>query len=373
MGDKNTAIVVANVEPEDAPPEEVERLNAIKMGTSDGVKSHGDSEQSTKQRDSNESLLGMVMQNTIINNAVTLYEQTKSQHPKFTKHVEVMGRKASTMVRKTSEFWGQTEGREKHYRDEGYDTATPLDDEDLGTPMRFSKRQKIKENFKEYRLNMSIESKKQLITCLHLLKLANKKLSDTVASLQDLVQKEITTAEALPARDVEDDENEQFYDASETLVDDRSKEIKMEVVGTVKKVYSLISQCAGNSLPEPARTQVRETLLKLPVNWNSSVNSTSKLRTTDSRLSTNNKILILAEESLEMVGNVIQVFDGTIGKAEEWVKHKQELKEMIKAQYLEAQLKIKVKQQLEKEKAEREEQELKTKEGRRGSKIGDTP
>lgn len=60
-----------------------------------------------------------------------------------------------------------------------------------------NKRQKLsqafakgKDNLKEYKLNMSIESKKRLITCLHLLKLANKQLSDKVSCLQDLVEKE---------------------------------------------------------------------------------------------------------------------------------------------------------------------------------------
>lgn len=60
-----------------------------------------------------------------------------------------------------------------------------------------NKRQKLsraiakgKDNLKEYKLNMSIESKKRLVTCLHLLKLANKQLSDKISCLQDLVEKE---------------------------------------------------------------------------------------------------------------------------------------------------------------------------------------
>ncbi|AET39622.1 transcriptional regulator OPI1 Ecym_4590 [Eremothecium cymbalariae DBVPG len=321
--------------------------------------SHGEEKQEDKQHyDDGETLLHKMRQNSIINNAVSLYEQTKLQHPNFKRRVELVERKASTMVRRTSEFWSQADSSENDCMDDVYSTGTPLDDH-LGTPLRVSKRQKIRENFKEYRLNMSIESKKQLITCLHLLKLANKQLSHTVSSLQDLVQKEKETAEQhLPHKDSDSDDNEQFYDASENLADERSKEIKMEVVGTVKKVYSLISHFAGNSLPEPARSQVRETLLNLPTNWSLNVNSTSKQRSSNPRLSANGKILILAEESLDMVSNVIQVFDGTIGKAEEWVKHKRELKELIKAQYIETQLKLKVKRQLEKEQAEGQHQEL---------------
>ena len=167
----------------------------------------------------------------------------------------------------------------------------------------------------------------------------------------------------------------------------------MEVVGTVKKVYSLISKFTANSLPEPARSQVRESLLKLPTNWFDSVHSTS-LPHHDSSLNTNcheqkaeqeqqqqqqqqrqqrqqillqqrqerskdgdetvspsfsvtpnGKVLILAKESLEMVRNVMGVVDSTLGKAEEWVKQKQEVKEMIRERFLQQQQQYRQQQQ----------------------------
>ncbi|AGO10500.1 AaceriABR048Wp [[Ashbya] aceris (nom. inval.)] len=337
----------------------IEALSRLCNGTNGETrleKSHGAEEgQAQQHQDDGETLLCRMRQNPIFNNAVNLYEQTKSHHPNFRRRAELVERSASTMVRRTSEFWAPRDGASKHRLEESCEAGTPLDDE-VGPSPRVSKRQKIKENLKEYRLAMSIESKKQLITCLHLLKLANRQLSSTVGSLQDLVQKE---REDSGSRDPEEDDGEQYFDASETIVSERSKEIKMEVVGTVKKVYSLISRFAGSSLPEPARSQVRETLLKMPTNWSLTVNSASQETPTNARLSANSKMLILAEESLDMVSNIIQVFDMTLGRAEEWVKHKQELKELIKSQYIEAQLKSKVKQQLEKEQTEQQRHELK--------------
>ncbi|KAL3229180.1 Transcriptional repressor OPI1 [Nakaseomyces bracarensis] len=240
-----------------------------------------------------------------------------------------------------------------------------------GNGQYYSKRQILSEaiakgadNLKEYKLNMSIESKKRLITCLHLLKLANNQLAEKVASLQDVVEKEqeeMTNpgASGIKSEEHGHDEDQEFYDAAES-VDERSGELGLEIVGTVKKVYSLISKYTGNSLPEPARSQVRESLLNLPTNWNTSIHngitynghgtlSATTSNTSDSSVvsttsypsiipvSSNGKYLILAKESLNMVQSVIDVVDSTLGKAEEWVKQKQELKEMIRQKFLEQQ------------------------------------
>lgn len=235
----------------------------------------------------------------------------------------------------------------------------------------YSKRKALSEalakgryNLREYKLTMSIESKKRLITCLHLLKLANKQLSDKVAYLQDAVEKEQELANGEEVKKetralngehsgAQNDDDLEFYDASES-VDQNSGDLGLEIVGTVKKVYSLISKYTGSSLPEPARSQVRESLLNLPSNWNTSVHngfknngtgimtassSTDSLSSYSSILpvSSNGKYLILAKESLNMVQSVIDVVDSTLGRAEEWVKQKQELKEMIKKKFLEQQ------------------------------------
>lgn len=83
------------------------------------------------------------------------------------------------------------------------------------------------------------------------------------------------------------------------------------------------------------------------------MNSTNMSKYTSSKkISTNGKVLILARESLAMVGNVMNVVDNTLGKAEEWVKHKKELKEMLKEQFVQTQMREKVKQQIVKERGE---------------------
>lgn len=303
-----------------------------------------------------DSLLDRVRRNSVISNVVSLYE--------------MKSKKRTASVVSNNEDSGKLSSDDTD-RD---DCNEFVEDEESRKELAVSKRQKITEviakskgNLKEYQLNMSIESKKRLIACLHLLKLANKQLTDRVAVLQDQVERErknkkiskrMKEDDSTEERDDDDDESEdEFFDAAES-VDEQSKVIKMEVVGTVKKVYSLISKFAGNSLPEPARSQVRQTLLNLPTNWTISVNKSSLSRKThrsQKHLSANGKILILAEESLSMVRNVMKVVDCSLGRAEEWVKQKQEVKELLKERFLQQQLKMQIREQIEKERQEKQE------------------
>jgi bZIP factor len=179
----------------------------------------------------------------------------------------------------------------------------------------------------ELSLNMSIESRKRLNTCLQLLMLANKQLSSKIIHLQDLVNKEQELIrlkqKKRKQRDGEDnvksttdnEGDEVFHDASDL---NTTNEIKQEIVGTVKKVVTFISKYAGKSLAEPERSNVRRELLKLPNKW--ATQASSSILGYD----TNGKVLVLAHESLEMVGSVMSVFDESLAKAEIWIKRKQE-------------------------------------------------
>ncbi|CCF55645.1 hypothetical protein KAFR_0A02070 [Kazachstania africana CBS 2517] len=277
------------------------------------------------------------------------------------------------------------------YEDNYSSSENETDERDKDEIEYVSKRRKIsealaksKDNFKEYKFNLSIESKKSLITCLHLLKLANKQLTDKVTYLQEVVQEEqqdhvkhthehiadhhriVASSTDTTKEEAQTNDEDEFFDAfDETEYDEKSTIIKMEIVGTIKKVYNLVSRFGGSSLPEPARSEVRETLLNLPSNWSTSVNSffssamtsggvsatdkssdtaptsgasqsqniaeetKSSHDTPQAYLSANGKVLILAKESLDVVRNVMDVVDSTLGKAEEWVKQKQEVKEIL--------------------------------------------
>lgn len=289
------------------------------------------------------------------------------------------------------------EGRKSDHRD-GDDKTD--DEYDIDR-----KKQKLSNAIKEYQTSMSQESQKKLVACLHLLNLANKQLSERISSLQEFVEKEQQlndkihkqhqkqnskkidkpTLKAGSSQNREDtpetdaakngnvsEEEDRFFDAFDSTEDgEQATVIKMEIVGTIKKIYSVISRFTGNALPEPARSKVRESLLNLPNDWSSSVsnfhdtknvneqkisnhNTGNKnmdnggsiqidnikgTRTNDTKnknqdndndyITTNGKVLILAKESLNMVQNVTDVVDSTLGKTEEWAKEKEELKQML--------------------------------------------
>ncbi|KAL6947073.1 hypothetical protein ACO0QE_001940 [Hanseniaspora vineae] len=254
------------------------------------------------------------------------------------------------------------------------------------TTKKRSKRRRISQALKSHKLNLSIESKKKLFTCLHLLKLANRQLSNKVTGLQILVQNEENlrsgrnTSEAnvsgVNANALTSGASAPSTSSLSTM--SPSTSAKNEIVGTVKKVYTLISKYTGNSLPEPARSKVRESLLKLPTKLQTYMSNdiedddieeddnneeeikeytpthdptTVKIKQEDveslpleissslpkkrshrvlKKVSKNKKMLLLAKESLEMVSSVMDVVDETLGKAEEWVKHKQEIKELLR-------------------------------------------
>ncbi|CCK69652.1 transcriptional regulator OPI1 KNAG_0C05540 [Huiozyma naganishii CBS 8797] len=346
--------------------------------------------------DGGETREGSTLLDRVVNNVVTLYDEMSNR-----KRVASIARLLDDAYDENYTTSGEESGsddeedeEDEEEEDDGVDHNRKVrggshrdveqsDDDDSSSVVsesRISKRQKIADaidNLKEYKLNMSIESKKRLFTCLHLLKLANKQLSDKVTYLQDLVQKEDDASYKAghrqnpntarlhtqnPVKHEHEETEDRFFDAFDsTETEEQATVIKMEVVGTIKKVYHMISRFTGSSLPEPARSQVRETLLNLPTNWSSSVSNlipnepsgtagatrvppksyiyeTSKRGRSDTNssgdmtnhaLTTNGKVLILAKESLDMVQNVMDVVDTTLGRAEEWVKHKQEAKENI--------------------------------------------
>jgi bZIP factor len=272
---------------------------------------------------SSQRLYRKMRNHPIVNSAVQVY---KSNKPAIKYGVEMV-EKATLLpmvniIGETKEEW-----RRKR-RLSRANSMFPDDAKvDLSTKLQSSKRQKLpslsealavgNKNWNEIGLNMSIESKKRLQTCLRLLMLANKQLSTKVTHLQELISKEQELIQQRRDSQIPNDEDgEVFHDASEEM--SATDEIRYEIVGTVKKIVSFISKYGGTSLPEPARTDVREELLRLPNRWASQASSSMF------NYNTNAKVLVLANDSLDMVSSVMTVFDETLSRAEYWIKQKQE-------------------------------------------------
>ncbi|KAF9114764.1 hypothetical protein BGX27_009885 [Mortierella sp. AM989] len=113
--------------------------------------------------------------------------------------------------------------------------------------------------------------------------------------------------------------------------------IKKEVVDTLRKVISIVSRYAGACLPDHAKISVRQFILSMPVRWatlnNESVPSTPMgspsmgpvdrsqedivaLNETSERAT---RVLVLANESSDMLRSVASIFKDSVDKAENWM------------------------------------------------------
>lgn len=257
-------------------------------------------------------------------------------------------------------------------------------------------------------LSVQLESKKNLRVLLKILKLANNRLSDKIDNLQHMIilreqalnrKYEDGSLDADEKHNDDDDDIDEFHDASSELnhvkrrkrnpsvssitsngsasdfIDNKLSQmndkknnsngglyqIKKDIVITVKKAVDIVSKFTGSSLPEPARSNVREVLLKLPVNLSKALhteltpmnsvpgspvnqNADHMVMSTPPNLQqgvdlnfnspknitgfgnfdANRKILILAKESLDSFANIIKIFDNNLEKVENWVVDNQE-------------------------------------------------
>ncbi|KAI8872073.1 hypothetical protein GQ42DRAFT_119892, partial [Ramicandelaber brevisporus] len=125
------------------------------------------------------------------------------------------------------------------------------------------------------------------------------------------------------------------------------RQIRREIVDTVRRVVQVITSYAGNVLPEPAKRQVRSIIMSLPNQWSavdsSSVSSSSSSASSASdspRMypssssvplhtsipanpiaseATARRVLAFASESSTMIDNVHGVFSDLVTGAESWI------------------------------------------------------
>lgn len=124
--------------------------------------------------------------------------------------------------------------------------------------------------------SLSHENKQRLRYCLHLLKLANTHIAAKVKQLQDLLQEERATAMAhsIASNHVPNAKNDKKRNH---FLGQKVNGIKRDIVWTIRKVISALSTYAGNSLPEPARSHVRNYILRLPARWATSLTPSNSI------------------------------------------------------------------------------------------------
>lgn len=205
--------------------------------------------------------------------------------------------------------------------------------------------------------SLSKDSRQRLRYCLHLLRLANDHLASKVTSLQDLIaeQEAVDMAQQIAANHVPLENNP--TPPRRTTFADALGKLKKDIVTTVRKAVTVISTFAGNSLPEPARSHIRNYILQLPNRWALSLETPSVRSRRSSTVATTavatavpsgamtpvnasqgtsthnrqlgcrclstdmevgSRVLSLAKESLDMLQHIMTIVRDTLDKAEMW-------------------------------------------------------
>ncbi|RDW61876.1 putative clock controled protein (Ccg-8) [Aspergillus mulundensis] len=161
---------------------------------------------------------------------------------------------------------------------------------------------------------MSEESLKSLQYCLTWLRWANGRLGKSIVALQESLKE----WESLPQKNG-DAANGQA--SSQTLLSQRIQALKQDVLATLKQVVDVVSKYAGGALPENARNLVRRHLTSLPQRFriaSTAVPAPDEAGASSEPSSSARRILVLAQEGLDMMSQVSGVVNETLVSAEHW-------------------------------------------------------
>lgn len=176
---------------------------------------------------------------------------------------------------------------------------------------------------------MSEESLRSLKYCLSWLRWANERLGKVVEALQDVLDDKTG-----PCQQPVENDPEKNKSSPETSHSDyhnmqrRVEGLKAHFATVMKEAMDVVTTYASGALPQNAKTLIRRhfttfpsrakhVLASTPSTSGTNVNSDSKDEREETKVHAK-KVIVVAKESLGMMGQIIGVLDGTIVSAEEW-------------------------------------------------------
>lgn len=265
--------------------------------------------------------VNQVSRHPLVANAVKYYEESKRNYASFNYAAEIVEKAAIPVVREI-----EVNLNSRHARHLKENTQ---------------KRRRVAPNDES-----TLKTKNRLQFCLHLLKLANDHINNKVTFLQEKIsehERELVKTES------EDSLEPSSQYLGETLLEERgaghrkmlsselpvspaspteipnetAQETKTEIITTVKKIIHMISNFKPSSLStgddkkleEPElelKSNIRDIILKLPA----AIQQTATSNATGAQA--NERILVFAKESLDMIGKLTVVFNEQLEKAEQW-------------------------------------------------------
>jgi hypothetical protein len=160
---------------------------------------------------------------------------------------------------------------------------------------------------------MSDESIRRLAYCLKWLKWANERLNNAVLALKNVLSKWEESKQE-PSADENSSQNR-------ALLSKHIQAVREDVLRTLKQVVDIVSKYTGGALPENAGRLVRRHLVSLPQRFKlaSTSNSSAESGNSGSDVATSaRRVLVLAQEGLDMMTQVHRVVDDTLVSAQTW-------------------------------------------------------
>ncbi|ELQ39430.1 hypothetical protein OOU_Y34scaffold00498g12 [Pyricularia oryzae Y34] len=184
---------------------------------------------------------------------------------------------------------------------------------------------------------MSEESLRSLKYCLQWLRWANDRIANAIGALKvtleqferhpetgEVTSKQVTIEIPIDGMGDESRPNHTERRSNEEL-GQRVAALKSDVLKTLRAVIETVSKYAGGALPDNARVLVKRHLTSLPQRFKlasqadqSSAGPSSGNNSEKDVREGAQRVLVLAQEGLDMMAQVSGVLDGTIVSAEEW-------------------------------------------------------
>ena len=171
---------------------------------------------------------------------------------------------------------------------------------------------------------MSEESIRSLKYCLSWLRWANGHLGEAIQNLRNLLERwdeGLTPGEQPPTMSVAHMTQTQ-EERRQAALSARIAALKADVLQTLKHVVSIVSNYAGGALPQNARELVHRHLISLPQRFSLATMAGDEDDSANTNASeaakSGRRVMVLAQEGLDMMTQVSRVVNDTLVSAEGW-------------------------------------------------------
>ncbi|KIW29017.1 uncharacterized protein PV07_04865 [Cladophialophora immunda] len=174
---------------------------------------------------------------------------------------------------------------------------------------------------------MSEESIRSLRYCLSWLRWANGRLGEAIQNLKNLLERwdeGVTPGEQPPTMSVANMTQTQ-EERRQAALSARIAALKADVLQTLKHVVGIVSNYAGGALPQNARDLVHRHLISLPQRFSLANRAGGEEDSADGTgagaseaVKSGKRVMVLAQEGLDMMTQVSRVVNDTLVSAEGW-------------------------------------------------------